>query len=184
MPSSSINPTQIPPLLKHLGAITNGRSEVVFRDNCFEFYGSEVDVRRGVAAVGDVGIVKVGLSNASARTMRLIHCPRLSITRYASSWNSPTSTANLSRARRTARSTRSCSSRVVGFDSRVSLAFRHPRCRRAAGLPMAEGLSACLLHRPITRRPECLLNSLRLSSPSSMPRPTPTRRPRRLIQLP
>ncbi|KAG9047268.1 hypothetical protein FS837_002629 [Tulasnella sp. UAMH 9824] len=58
LPSTTINPTQIPPLLKHLALMTGGGSEIVFRDNCFEFYGGEQDVRRGVASVGEIGIVK------------------------------------------------------------------------------------------------------------------------------
>ncbi|KAG8898869.1 hypothetical protein FRB99_007092 [Tulasnella sp. 403] len=58
LPASTINPTQVPPLLKHLVAGTGGTIEIVFRDNCFEFFGSENDIRRGVQLLGEVGVVK------------------------------------------------------------------------------------------------------------------------------
>lgn len=62
MPPSTINPAQIPPILRHI-SVTSG-AEAVFKSNCFEFHGLEAEVRQAVQLVLELDFVKV--SNASS----------------------------------------------------------------------------------------------------------------------
>lgn len=64
MPPPTINPSQIPPILRHI-AITSG-AEVVFKSNCFELHGLEAEVRNAVGLVLELDWVKVGLVCFSA----------------------------------------------------------------------------------------------------------------------
>lgn len=56
LPPPSINPSQIPAVLKLLSAATG--VEAVFKSNCFEFHGTEGEVRRAVQLALDLDIVK------------------------------------------------------------------------------------------------------------------------------
>lgn len=110
MPPPTINPAQVPPILRHISVMSG--AEAVFKSNCFEFHGLESQVRQAVQLVLELDFVKVGPrypsrlleGEADCGTSRFL---RLSTTRSASRSNSPTSTAILSPARRTASSTRS-----------------------------------------------------------------------------
>lgn len=57
MPPPSINPAQIPPILRHI-SVTSG-AEAVFKSNCFEFHGLESEVRQAVQLVLELDFVKV-----------------------------------------------------------------------------------------------------------------------------
>ncbi|GAA6006103.1 hypothetical protein JCM11491_002032 [Sporobolomyces phaffii] len=56
MPPSTINPAQIPPILRHI-SVTSG-AEAVFKSNCFEFHGLEAEVRQAVQLVLELDFVK------------------------------------------------------------------------------------------------------------------------------
>ncbi|GAA5915762.1 hypothetical protein JCM6882_003849 [Rhodosporidiobolus microsporus] len=56
MPPPSINPAQIPPILRHI-SVTSG-AEAVFKSNCFEFHGLESEVRQAVQLVLELDFVK------------------------------------------------------------------------------------------------------------------------------
>ncbi|GAA5837105.1 hypothetical protein JCM3766R1_006535 [Sporobolomyces carnicolor] len=56
MPPSTINPAQIPPILRHI-SVTSG-AEAVFKSNCFEFHGLESEVREAVQLVLELDFVK------------------------------------------------------------------------------------------------------------------------------
>ncbi|GAA5888276.1 hypothetical protein JCM16303_007256 [Sporobolomyces ruberrimus] len=56
MPPSTINPAQIPPILRHI-SVTSG-AEAVFKSNCFEFHGLESEVRQAVQLVLELDFVK------------------------------------------------------------------------------------------------------------------------------
>ncbi|GAA5960289.1 hypothetical protein JCM3765_002531 [Sporobolomyces pararoseus] len=56
MPPSTINPAQIPPILRHI-SVTSG-AEAVFKSNCFEFHGLEAEVREAVQLVLELDFVK------------------------------------------------------------------------------------------------------------------------------
>ncbi|GAA6005062.1 uncharacterized protein JCM10292_005547 [Rhodotorula paludigena] len=56
MPPPSINPAQIPPILRHI-SVTSG-AEAVFKSNCFEFHGLESEVRAAVQLVLELDFVK------------------------------------------------------------------------------------------------------------------------------
>ncbi|GAA5856623.1 hypothetical protein JCM8547_005897 [Rhodosporidiobolus lusitaniae] len=56
MPPPSINPAQIPPVLRHI-SVTSG-AEAVFKSNCFEFHGLEAEVRQAVQLVLELDFVK------------------------------------------------------------------------------------------------------------------------------
>ncbi|GAA5820041.1 hypothetical protein JCM10212_004987 [Sporobolomyces blumeae] len=56
MPPASINPAQIPPILRHI-AVTSG-AEAVFKSNCFEFHGLEAEVRQAVQLVLELDFIK------------------------------------------------------------------------------------------------------------------------------
>lgn len=57
MPPPSVNPSQIPPILRHIAA-TSG-AEAVFRSNCFELHGLEHEVRTAIQLVLELDLVKV-----------------------------------------------------------------------------------------------------------------------------
>ena len=57
MPPPTINPSQVPAILKHI-AITSG-AEAVFKSNCFELHGLESEVRAAILLVLELDIVKV-----------------------------------------------------------------------------------------------------------------------------
>ncbi|GAA5991657.1 hypothetical protein JCM10908_001077 [Rhodotorula pacifica] len=56
MPPPSINPAQVPPILRHI-SVTSG-AEAVFKSNCFEFHGLESQVRQAVQLVLELDFVK------------------------------------------------------------------------------------------------------------------------------
>ncbi|KWU45986.1 hypothetical protein RHOSPDRAFT_24904 [Rhodotorula sp. JG-1b] len=56
MPPPSLNPAQIPPILRHI-SVTSG-AEAVFKSNCFEFHGLENQVRQAVQLVLELDFVK------------------------------------------------------------------------------------------------------------------------------
>ncbi|GAA6013686.1 hypothetical protein JCM10207_004820 [Rhodosporidiobolus poonsookiae] len=56
MPPPTINPAQIPPILRHI-SVTAG-AEAVFKSNCFEFHGLESEVRQAVQHVLELDFVK------------------------------------------------------------------------------------------------------------------------------
>ncbi|GAA5974761.1 hypothetical protein JCM11641_007256 [Rhodosporidiobolus odoratus] len=56
MPPPSINPAQIPPILRNI-SVTSG-AEAVFKSNCFEFHGLESEVRQAVQLVLELDFVK------------------------------------------------------------------------------------------------------------------------------
>ncbi|KAL8293147.1 hypothetical protein RQP46_000841 [Phenoliferia psychrophenolica] len=56
MPPPTINPSQIPPVLRHIAA-TSG-AEAVFKSNCFELHGLEAEVRTAVGLVLELDFVK------------------------------------------------------------------------------------------------------------------------------
>ncbi|KAJ8293162.1 Meiotically up-regulated gene 60 protein [Rhodotorula toruloides] len=56
MPPPTINPAQIPPILRHI-SVTSG-AEAVFKSNCFEFHGLESEVRAAVQLVLELDFVK------------------------------------------------------------------------------------------------------------------------------
>ncbi|GAA5842045.1 hypothetical protein JCM9279_002766 [Rhodotorula babjevae] len=56
MPPPTINPAQIPPILRHI-SVTSG-AEAVFKSNCFEFHGLESEVRQAVQLVLELDFVK------------------------------------------------------------------------------------------------------------------------------
>ncbi|GAA6049311.1 hypothetical protein JCM3770_005934 [Rhodotorula araucariae] len=56
MPPPSINPAQIPPILRHI-SVTSG-AEAVFKSNCFEFHGLESEVRQAVQLVLELDFIK------------------------------------------------------------------------------------------------------------------------------
>ncbi|GAA6029016.1 hypothetical protein JCM8097_001553 [Rhodosporidiobolus ruineniae] len=56
MPPPSINPAQIPPVLRHI-SVTSG-AEAVFKSNCFEFHGLESEVRQAVQLVLELDFIK------------------------------------------------------------------------------------------------------------------------------
>jgi hypothetical protein len=64
MPPPTINPSQVPAILKHISS-TSG-AEAVFKSNCFEFHGLESEVRTAVQLVLELDIVKVRVC---------LHCP-------------------------------------------------------------------------------------------------------------
>ena len=45
-PPPTINPSQIPTIVKMIS--TKTRSETVFKSNCFEFHGSEIEIRNSI----------------------------------------------------------------------------------------------------------------------------------------
>ncbi|KAM0754215.1 hypothetical protein T439DRAFT_285605 [Meredithblackwellia eburnea MCA 4105] len=56
MPPPTINPSQVPPVLRHIAA-TSG-AEAVFKSNCFELHGLESEVRTAVQLVLELDFVK------------------------------------------------------------------------------------------------------------------------------
>ncbi|KAI5480493.1 KH domain protein [Pseudohyphozyma bogoriensis] len=56
MPPPTINPAQVPPVLRHIAA-TSG-AEAVFKSNCFELHGLESEVRAAVQLVLELDFVK------------------------------------------------------------------------------------------------------------------------------
>jgi len=56
MPPPTINPSQVPAILKLIAAATG--AEAVFKSNCFEFHGLEAEVRTAVQLVLELEIVK------------------------------------------------------------------------------------------------------------------------------
>ncbi|CAD6567507.1 MAG: hypothetical protein CYPHOPRED_001779 [Cyphobasidiales sp. Tagirdzhanova-0007] len=56
MPPPTINPSQVPAILKLIAAATG--AEAVFKSNCFEFHGLEAEVRTAVQLVLELDIVK------------------------------------------------------------------------------------------------------------------------------
>jgi hypothetical protein len=60
MPPPSFNPSQIPPILRHLS--TTSGAESVFKSNCFELHGLESEVRAAVHLVLELEFVKVSLA--------------------------------------------------------------------------------------------------------------------------
>ena len=56
MPPPTINPSQVPSILRHI-AVTSG-AEAVFKSNCFEIHGLESEVRAAVQLVLELEIVK------------------------------------------------------------------------------------------------------------------------------
>ena len=66
MPPPSLNPAQIPPILRHI-SVTSG-AEAVFKSNCFEFHGLENQVRQAVQLVLELDFVKVRVGNGERHT--------------------------------------------------------------------------------------------------------------------
>lgn len=56
MPHPSIQPSQVPPVLKHISSTTG--CEAVFKSNCFELHGTEGEVRQAVGMVLDLEMVR------------------------------------------------------------------------------------------------------------------------------
>lgn len=56
MPPPTINPSQVPAILRLISAATG--AEAVFKSNCFEFHGLESEVRTAVQLVLELEIVK------------------------------------------------------------------------------------------------------------------------------
>ena len=67
MPPPTINPSQIPPVLRHIAA-TSG-AEAVFKSNCFELHGLEAEVRTAVGLVLELDFVKVSLHQWFQKTV-------------------------------------------------------------------------------------------------------------------
>jgi transcription antitermination factor NusA-like protein len=61
MPSASLNPAQMQPILKRVSHATG--AEVVFKSNCFEMHGLEQEVRAAVMMVLELDIIQVWLSH-------------------------------------------------------------------------------------------------------------------------
>ena len=70
MPPPTINPSQIPPILRHI-ATTSG-AEAVFKSNCFELHGLEAEVRAAVHLVLELEFVKVSSGRAPWRRRQLM----------------------------------------------------------------------------------------------------------------
>lgn len=60
MPASTINPAQMPAVLKRIANASG--AEVVFKSNCFEMHGLEHEVRTAVTMVLELDVVKVSLT--------------------------------------------------------------------------------------------------------------------------
>lgn len=102
MPSATLNPPQMQPILKRIAHATG--AEVVFKSNCFEIHGLEQEVRAAVMKVLELEAIQVSHGHR-LENKRLTF--RGSTTRSDSRSSWPTSTVNSFRVRRMVKSTKS-----------------------------------------------------------------------------
>lgn len=101
MPSASLNPAQMQPILKRISHTTG--AEVVFKSNCFEMHGLEQEVRAAVMMVLELDVIAVSLSKLHSWSKLKSRISTMK-SDSRSSWR--TNTVNSYPAKRTVRSTR------------------------------------------------------------------------------